>query len=83
MNTQSPTNTNVPPSSVPIVPAQQETETVEKVANVLVRAKSGTSKFLKTFAAPVTAAVLTGVIVSRSNRSENDDDNLVLEGTVE
>lgn len=67
--------THVPPV-LPSAPAQQESEKVEKVATALVRAKTGTRKFLTHFAAPVATGALTGLIVSRRNRSENDDVSL-------
>jgi hypothetical protein len=65
--------THVPPV-LPPAPVPQESEKVAKVATVLVRAKSGTRKFLTHFAAPVASGALTGLLVSRRNRSENDDD---------
>lgn len=72
---------NVPlaPSSAPV---QQESEQVAKVANALVRAKSGTRKFLTHFAAPVATGALTGLLVSRRNRSEDDyDADVTLDNT--
>jgi len=83
MTDTSVTPTTVPtvppsPTSVPVPPA--ETETVAKVAGVLVRAKGGASKLLTRFAVPVATGALTGLLVNaKRNRSENEDDDVVVD----